>query len=155
MHEKLPTSELAATCSVPICPDIPQLSCLLYMFFKVVAGVLFCVTASFRTLFFWHSDKLQCCSPQIILVDGPGNSHPVRSPSNGDRTAENGCWDATLFTYQYAGKVVFPTYAGDYELEPGGRDSVHTITPAAYAREAKAWIETGATIIGGCCATGP
>ena len=40
------------------------------------------------------------------------------------------------------------TIAEDY-------DGDGIITPVAYARYAKQWKELGASVIGGCCATGP
>jgi homocysteine S-methyltransferase len=37
-------------------------------------------------------------------------------------------------------------------------DALHAredLTPEAYARHCMAWIDAGATIVGGCCETGP
>jgi homocysteine S-methyltransferase len=34
-------------------------------------------------------------------------------------------------------------------------DAAGLITPQAYLRHAEAWVEAGATVVGGCCGVGP
>ena len=34
-------------------------------------------------------------------------------------------------------------------------EGAHDLTPEAYAAQCMAWIEAGATIVGGCCEVGP
>ena len=56
-------------------------------------------------------------------------------------------------------------YANGFEHIPDGWSSAadgvealghrHDLTPEAYAAHARAWVDAGARIIGGCCEVGP
>lgn len=53
-------------------------------------------------------------------------------------------------TQEWLGQGAAPVPYADSDFDAEG-----LMTPAAYAREVKAWVDAGATVVGGCCGTGP
>jgi S-methylmethionine-dependent homocysteine/selenocysteine methylase len=99
-----------------------------------------------------------CCAPQVVgaavaqLRGPPAGVERLGGYANGFRTttsewlhergaAAQGCSPARH-------RFACPTCADEYDGEG-------CITPDAYAAHAEAWVEQGATVVGGCCGVGP
>lgn len=91
-----------------------------------------------------------CCAPQSVTA-------ALRAPSSAAARAQgirvggyaNG-FRQTTSCWLAGGERSFPcvTCAAEYDAED-------TITPAAYRAHAAKWVNSGATIVGGCCGVGP